>query len=140
MSFFSNLKSIMTGGIDTAEAQTAGAAIGTSIAGCLTDPIFAAGTNLAMTCVVKDMRTSANFAGVGAALASQLVLGPVGGLALTTGLVVINRAIRGLKHTELGDANLDLTNEEAVLAAIRSAQGRKVKVDLTTNPATATVQ
>lgn len=140
MSFFSNLKSIMTAGVDTAEAQTAGSALGTCIAGCITDPIFAAGTNLAMTCVVKDMRTSANFAGVGAALASQLILGPVGGLVLTTGLLVANRAIRGLKQTELGDADLDMTNNEAVLAAIRSAQGRKVYVDLTAKPATVSVQ
>lgn len=120
MSFLSNLKAIAVGGFDNNEAQTAGAAIGTSIGGCITDPVFAAVSNLGIACLIKDLRTPANFAGIGGALAMQLVLGPVGGLCATTAVVVANRCLRGMKHETLGNADLDMSDEVAVRAALAS--------------------
>lgn len=116
MSFFTNLKAIATGGVSADEGRAAAAAGGTALIGITTDPLYAGLTGLAATCLIKELRTPSNFAGVGGAAILGLTFGPIGGALATTALLMVNRAMIGMNSPEV-EAIVEQMKQDAIAAA-----------------------
>lgn len=116
MSFLTNLKAVATGSVSADEGRTAAAAGGTALIGITTDPLYAGLTGLAATCLIKELRTPSNFAGVGGAAILGLTFGPIGGALATTALLMVNRAMIGMNSPEV-EAIVEQMKQDAIAAA-----------------------